>query len=653
MSSQDLVQLEPYDQRPAITSEHDHHEFNFLFDHHHQPDGTIVDSAVDQVETETAKLLARLDFGIKISQEDIRLKDLDRSVEHALNYNQTYLDEIKKTLDQLNQYHQRAQKFLAISKHCIKEVQKQQQQQKQKTVTDLSVSRSASSSSVRIDSRRESVINTCPATAQDHKNLNLVSDQICSVSLPWLKFKFGADLPSFEDGRRRDQYNALLHQQPWQPPERRKLDEEVAKQLEKNDQDKKKIDWEVVGKSFPDRKPIECKIQWTQKQDSSINKSKWTSHEVDRLFEIVKKSNYQRWDLISQELGTGRTPSECVKQFRIVTQEKREWTEADDLLLKEGVSTYGQNWQAVANHCGRSSNQCINRWSKTLRPDIKKGKWDPIEDEALKNAVAACGMVWKDVAPRVRGRTDAQCRERWCNILDPKIVVGNWSREEDETILRMRDLEGKTWSEISKRFDGRRTDNHCMRRHSELKRVKDSTSKKPSQVKNSTPTNSIQPFKRSQSQARPVPQRGRQSTQDRVNHGGSSSSTPQSVTNVPTPPTVGTAGSMTPKPKPQNTLGRALIQSDSGFTRRNHPTSSIVANHAPSIHPASTTPQQPRPSLDRPPTSSTVQLSLTNPDLSLHSSSPSPVPAAQSNGLFQRNPNCRLRVTNKRIKYSS
>ncbi|KAH9816537.1 Homeodomain-like protein [Melampsora americana] len=129
---------------------------------------------------------------------------------------------------------------------------------------------------------------------------------------------------------------------------------------------------------------------------------------------------------------------------------------------------YGQNWQAVANHCGRSSNQCINRWSKTLRPDIKKGKWDANEDEALRNAVAACGMVWKDVAPRVRGRTDAQCRERWCNILDPRIVVGNWTSEEDEKILRLRNQESKTWSEISKSFNGRRTDNHCMRRYSEL-----------------------------------------------------------------------------------------------------------------------------------------------------------------------------------------
>ncbi|KNE94200.1 hypothetical protein PSTG_12428 [Puccinia striiformis f. sp. tritici PST-78] len=166
----------------------------------------------------------------------------------------------------------------------------------------------------------------------------------------------------------------------------------------------------------------------------------------------TKKFDHKNWDLISNELATGRTASECVKQLRILTQEKQEWSEQDDLLLKEGVSTYGQNWQAVANHCGRSSNECINQWSKTLRPDIKKGKWDPIKDEALKSAVTACGMVWKDVAPCLRGRTDTWCRERWCNILNPRIVVGNWTPEEDQKILRRRDVERKTWLRISKSF---------------------------------------------------------------------------------------------------------------------------------------------------------------------------------------------------------
>lgn len=85
---------------------------------------------------------------------------------------------------------------------------------------------------------------------------------------------------------------------------------------------------------------------------------------------------------------------------------------------------------AVARLVGRHSNQCINRWTKSLRPGMKKGKWSAEEDDALKAAVESCGMVWKLVAPRVKGRTDAQCRERWVNILDPKVLPQTvWSEE--------------------------------------------------------------------------------------------------------------------------------------------------------------------------------------------------------------------------------
>jgi len=326
--------------------------------------------------------------------------------------------------------------------------------------------------------------------------------------------------------------------------------------------------------------------------------------------------------LSTLDVQTGRTPSECVKQFRIVTQEKREWTETDDLLLKEGVSTYGQNWQAVANHCGRSSNQCINRWSKTLRPDIKKGKWDPVEDEALKSAVAACGMVWKDVAPRVRGRTDAQCRERWCNILDPRIVVGNWTPEEDQKILRMRDVERRTWSEISKSFNGRRTDNHCMRRHSELKRVKDPTTKK-------------------------------QHTQTRTN-GGLSLMMSGSTTSVEGEGSSRQGsterGSSVGPARPNTALGRALIAADSGYTRR--------SNHHHHHHPllgSSTQPSAPSSSLPSiQPENHSAPDSDEHPDISSDpASAPLPPPPPLHNLPFTRAPNSRLRIVNKRVKYST
>lgn len=117
--------------------------------------------------------------------------------------------------------------------------------------------------------------------------------------------------------------------------------------------------------------------------------------------------------------------------------------------MREGVRKFGQNWQAgafalpsslnpltnppspaVALLVGRHSNQCINRWTKTLRPSIKRGKWTAEEDDLLRAAHAACGPSWKLVEARVKGRTDAQCRERWVNIINPEILPPKiWSEE--------------------------------------------------------------------------------------------------------------------------------------------------------------------------------------------------------------------------------
>lgn len=84
----------------------------------------------------------------------------------------------------------------------------------------------------------------------------------------------------------------------------------------------------------------------------------------------------------------------------------------------------------VARVTGRYSNACINRWTKSLRPSITRGKWSDKEDEELRVAVAMVGCNWKEVAPRVTGRTDAQCRERWTNVLDPNLDNKKpWSAE--------------------------------------------------------------------------------------------------------------------------------------------------------------------------------------------------------------------------------
>lgn len=138
----------------------------------------------------------------------------------------------------------------------------------------------------------------------------------------------------------------------------------------------------------------------------------------------------------------------------------KRWTPEEDQLLREAVGRHGErNWKSIAEEVpGRNHTQCLQRWTKVLAPGLVKGHWRPDEDELLKELVAEGRKNWGQVAAKIPGRTSKQCRERWYNHLDPSIVRGEYTADEDRIILEAQAKLGNRWSAIAAMLPGRTED---------------------------------------------------------------------------------------------------------------------------------------------------------------------------------------------------
>jgi hypothetical protein len=142
------------------------------------------------------------------------------------------------------------------------------------------------------------------------------------------------------------------------------------------------------------------------------------------------------------------------------------WTDAEDHLLVNLLNSEEHpQWISLPPYFpGKTSQQIAERWFRVLDPALVKGSWTRQEDEAIMAHVSQFGpRSWAQLANRLPGRIGKQCRERWRNHLDPHNNNKPWTDEEDLLLMQLHKRLGNQWVKMASMMEGR-SDNHLKNR---------------------------------------------------------------------------------------------------------------------------------------------------------------------------------------------
>ncbi|KAF5730830.1 myb-related protein Zm1-like [Tripterygium wilfordii] len=118
-------------------------------------------------------------------------------------------------------------------------------------------------------------------------------------------------------------------------------------------------------------------------------------------------------------MGTGRKP--CCVQSEV---KRGAWSPGEDLRLIAYVQRNGHsNWRTLPKNAGlqRCGKSCRLRWINYLRPDVKRGNFTKEEEDKIIKLHEALGNKWSKIASHLPGRTDNEIKNVWNTHLKKRL----------------------------------------------------------------------------------------------------------------------------------------------------------------------------------------------------------------------------------------
>nr|XP_037291425.1 snRNA-activating protein complex subunit 4-like [Rhipicephalus microplus] len=214
------------------------------------------------------------------------------------------------------------------------------------------------------------------------------------------------------EARWRNLLDVRLNQGPWTPEEDERLATVAAKWKERN--------WDQIGLDFAAASCLHLATYTTWRLPRLATRGCAAALTVPCLQKVKKKrgvlifacrrNTEVSWDVkptsvsasqIAQELKTNRSTYQCAQRYMshlARCHNTGSFTDEENHKLKRLISVCsdGDNisWSQVSHYMNcRSKKQLINRYHRSLHPNIKRGRWSAQEDVMLLVAVKPYGDV--------------------------------------------------------------------------------------------------------------------------------------------------------------------------------------------------------------------------------------------------------------------